>query len=195
MRQPTPGNHHGRRIICSPIAIGATPAHQSQIMEYAAAELMEELTRIEGLLREATRRAGHGCGPDFERKLDACVRSLRPMLGEDDLTAATDAIEAAKRAMGAAARAAACDDSCSTTRSRPSALARYSAMSALRSSRSARVPCSGATARPTEIVAASSSTDPMRARNVRARSRSNVTRSVATSIDVSGINRTNSSPP
>lgn len=68
-------------------------------MEYAAAELMEELTRIEGLLREATRRAGHGCGPDFERKLDACVRSLRPMLGEDDLTAATDAIEAAKRVM------------------------------------------------------------------------------------------------
>jgi len=62
-------------------------------MEYAAAELMEELTRIEGLLREATRRAGHGCGPDFERKLDACVRSLRPMLGEDDLTAATDAIK------------------------------------------------------------------------------------------------------
>jgi hypothetical protein len=80
--------------------------YQSQLMDYAADELMDALTRIEGLLREAARRAGHGCDPDFDRKLDACVRSLRPMLGEDDLTAATDAIEAAKRVMVSADPAA-----------------------------------------------------------------------------------------
>jgi hypothetical protein len=68
-------------------------------MDYAADELVEALTRIDTLLREASWRAGQGCDPDFDRKLDACVRSLRPMLGEDDLTAATDAIEAARRVM------------------------------------------------------------------------------------------------
>jgi hypothetical protein len=75
-------------------------------MDYAADELMEELTRIDATLREATRRAGQGCGPDFERKLDACVRSLRPMLREDDLAAVTDAIDAAKRVMVSADPAA-----------------------------------------------------------------------------------------
>jgi hypothetical protein len=68
-------------------------------MDYAADELMEALARIDTLLREASRRAGQGCDPDFDRKLDACVRALRPMLGEDDLTAATDAMEAARRVM------------------------------------------------------------------------------------------------
>lgn len=68
-------------------------------MDYAADELLEELARIDTLIREAMGRAGQGCGPDFERKLDARVRSLRPMLGEDDLAVAIDAIDAAKRVM------------------------------------------------------------------------------------------------
>ena len=75
-------------------------------MDYAADELMDELERIDALLHEAARRAGEGCGPDFERKLDARVRSLRAMLGADDLTTAADAIEAAKRVMVSADPAA-----------------------------------------------------------------------------------------
>jgi hypothetical protein len=75
-------------------------------MDYAADELMEELAHIDATLREAVRRAGQGCGPDFERRLDACVRSLRPMLGRDELSAATDAMEAAKRVMVSADPAA-----------------------------------------------------------------------------------------
>jgi hypothetical protein len=51
-------------------------------MTYAAAEFMEESTRIELLMHEAVHRAGQGCGPDFERRLDASLRSLRPMLGD-----------------------------------------------------------------------------------------------------------------
>lgn len=68
-------------------------------MTYAAAELMDESTRFELLMHDAVHRAGQGCGPDFERRLDASLRSLRPMLGDDDFNAATDAIEAAKRVM------------------------------------------------------------------------------------------------
>jgi hypothetical protein len=50
-------------------------------------------------MAETVRRAGQGCGPDFERKLDARIRSLRPMLKEEDLAVAIDAIEAAKRVL------------------------------------------------------------------------------------------------
>ena len=71
-------------------------------MEFAADEVMDELTRIDALMREAVRRAGQGCGPDFERQLDACLRSLRPMLGADDMAVAADAMEAAKRVMTSA---------------------------------------------------------------------------------------------
>jgi hypothetical protein len=75
-------------------------------VDFAADELLNELARIDVIMREAVRRAGQGCGPDFERKLDACVRSLRPMLGEDDLAAGVDAIDAAKRVMVSADPAA-----------------------------------------------------------------------------------------
>lgn len=71
-------------------------------MDYAADELLEQLARIDTTMRGAVRRAGQGCEPDFERELDACMRSLRPILGEDDMTAAVDAIEAAKRVMDSA---------------------------------------------------------------------------------------------
>jgi hypothetical protein len=71
-------------------------------MDIAAAELLQQLDRIETTLDEAARRAGEGCGPDFERRLGAHLRSLRSMLGPDDLAVAGDAMEAAERAMNAA---------------------------------------------------------------------------------------------
>ena len=76
-------------------------------MEIAADELLAELTRIEATLDEAAQRAGEGtCPPDFERRLEAHLRSLRSMLGADDMTVAGDAMEAAERAMSAADPAA-----------------------------------------------------------------------------------------
>lgn len=68
-------------------------------MNFAADELLEELSRIDAIMGETVRRAGQGCGPDFERRLDARIRSLRPMLKEEDLAVAIDAIEAAKRVL------------------------------------------------------------------------------------------------
>ena len=70
-------------------------------MDIAADELLEELARIEATLDEAARRAGQGCPPDFERRLGAHLRSLRSMLGPDDMALADDAMEAAERAMNA----------------------------------------------------------------------------------------------
>ena len=71
-------------------------------MDYDADELLLELERIEDTLDEAARRAGQGCGPEFERRLGAHLRSLRNMLGPDDAAVAADAMEAAERVMNAA---------------------------------------------------------------------------------------------
>ena len=68
-------------------------------MTIAADELLDELERVEETLRQAMRRAGAGCGPDFERRLHAHLRSLRSMLGADDVTVAADTLEAAQRVM------------------------------------------------------------------------------------------------
>jgi hypothetical protein len=68
-------------------------------MDFAADELLEELALIDAIMGETVRRAGQGSAPEFERRLDARVRSLRPMLCDDDLTVAIDAIEAARRVM------------------------------------------------------------------------------------------------
>lgn len=68
-------------------------------MPIAADELMDELDRVEETLRQAERRSGQGCGPDFERRLQAHLRSLRSMLGPDSVVAAADALEAAQRVM------------------------------------------------------------------------------------------------
>ena len=75
-------------------------------MPIAAEELLEELERIEETLRQATRRCGEGCGPDFERRLQAHLRSLRSMLDADGVAVATDALEAAQRVMVSADPAA-----------------------------------------------------------------------------------------
>jgi hypothetical protein len=71
-------------------------------MEQIAEELLQQLAQLEQLLDEAIRRAGQGSGPEFERRLGAPLRSLRPLLDPDDLRVAEDAIEAAQRVMGAA---------------------------------------------------------------------------------------------
>lgn len=68
-------------------------------MPIAADELLDELERVEETLRQAVRRAGDGCGPDFERRLHAHTRTLRSMLGPDDVTVAMDTLEAAQRVM------------------------------------------------------------------------------------------------
>ena len=75
-------------------------------MDYAADELLIELERIEATLDEAAREAGRGCGPDFERRLGAHLRSLRNILGADEMAVAADAMEAAERVMNAADPAA-----------------------------------------------------------------------------------------
>src|SRR3546814_9111933 len=83
------------------LSTGATPSRQSGRMDIPADELLEELARIETTLDEAARRAGDGCPPDFERRLEAHLRSLRSMLGPADIAVASDAMEAAERAMNA----------------------------------------------------------------------------------------------
>jgi UTP:GlnB (protein PII) uridylyltransferase len=85
-----------------PVASPATRAHEGDRMDFAAEELMDELTRINSLMQEAVRHAGQGVIPELDGRLDACLRSLRPMLHADDFTVAADAIEAAKRVMSAA---------------------------------------------------------------------------------------------
>ena len=75
-------------------------------MDYAADELLIELERIEATLDEAAREAGRGCGPDFERRLGAHLRSLRNILATDEMAVAADAMEAAERVMNAADPAA-----------------------------------------------------------------------------------------
>ena len=71
-------------------------------IDIAADELLIELERIEATLDEAARRAGEGCGPDFERRLGAHLRSLRAVLSPDDFSVAEDTMEAAERVMNAA---------------------------------------------------------------------------------------------
>ena len=68
-------------------------------MEIAADELLDELARIDATLQLAVRRAGQGCGPEFERRLQAHLRRLRSMLGADDIAVANDTMEAAHRVM------------------------------------------------------------------------------------------------
>lgn len=68
-------------------------------MPITAEELLDELERVDETLRQATRRGGEGCGPDFERRLQAHLRSLRTMLGPDGVIAAEDTLEAAQRVM------------------------------------------------------------------------------------------------
>ena len=71
-----------------------------------ADELLQELARIDATMASVIRRAGQGCGPDFERRLDTHARSLRALLGADAAAVVTDVVDAAKRVMTAADPAA-----------------------------------------------------------------------------------------
>ena len=51
-------------------------------------------------------RAGDGCGPDFERRLQAHLRSLRTMLDAEAVVLVEDTLEAAQRVMVSADPAA-----------------------------------------------------------------------------------------
>lgn len=75
-------------------------------MQIAADELLRELARLDATMTQAVRRAGRGCDPTFERRLDTHVRSFRVMLDADGAALAEDAIDAARRAISAADPAA-----------------------------------------------------------------------------------------
>ncbi|MFD0739711.1 hypothetical protein ACFQZQ_10510 [Lysobacter koreensis] len=75
-------------------------------MTIGADELLTELARADASLALAVRRAGQGCEPEFERRLDGHARSLRALLDGNGAEVATDTVEAAKRVLDAADPAA-----------------------------------------------------------------------------------------
>lgn len=68
-------------------------------MDIAADELLDELTRVDETLHQAMHRAGEGCGPEFERRLQGHLRRLRTMLCADGFAVAEDTMDAAQRVM------------------------------------------------------------------------------------------------
>jgi hypothetical protein len=68
-------------------------------MDIAADELLDELTRVDETLQQAMHRAGEGCGPEFERRLQGHLRRLRSMLCADGIAVAEDTFDAAQRVM------------------------------------------------------------------------------------------------
>lgn len=75
-------------------------------MQIDADELLHELDLIDATMDAATRRAGGGCDPEFERRLDTHARRLRVLLDADGVAVAQDTIDAARRVMEAADPAA-----------------------------------------------------------------------------------------
>lgn len=68
-------------------------------MDIAADELLDELTRIDATLQLVVRRAGDGCGPELERRLQGHLRRLRTMLCADGIAVAEDTVDAAQRVL------------------------------------------------------------------------------------------------
>ena len=87
-------------------SVRAIRTQQTPAMPIDAEELLEELARIESTLREAARRQGQGCEPEFERRMQAHLRSVRSMLDADGVALAADTLEAAQRVMVSADAAA-----------------------------------------------------------------------------------------
>jgi hypothetical protein len=75
-------------------------------MNISADELRQELARTDATMLQVIRRAGRGSDPEFDRRLDAHVRSLRAMLDGSSLAVAIDAVDAARRVLEAADPAA-----------------------------------------------------------------------------------------
>lgn len=65
-------------------------------------ELLHALARLDAVMAQVVRRAGQGCGPECERRLDRAARRLRALLGAESAEVVNDVIEAAKRALTAA---------------------------------------------------------------------------------------------
>lgn len=72
----------------------------------SADELLHALARMDAAMAQVVRRAGEGCGPDCERRLDSSSRGLRALLGPDSTDVVTDVIEAARRVLTSADPAA-----------------------------------------------------------------------------------------
>lgn len=67
-----------------------------------ADELLHALARLDAAMALVVRRAGQGCGPDCERRLDSASRGLRILLGPDAGQVVTDVLDAARRVLTAA---------------------------------------------------------------------------------------------
>lgn len=65
-------------------------------------ELLRALARLDGAMTQVVRRAGQGCGPECERRLERAARGLRALLGTDSAEVVNDVIEAAMRVLTAA---------------------------------------------------------------------------------------------
>ena len=71
-----------------------------------ADELLQALARLDAAMAQVVRRAGQGCGPDCERRLDSSSRGLRVLLGVDAAAVVNDVIDAARRVLTSADPAA-----------------------------------------------------------------------------------------
>ena len=90
----------------APVSSGATHENDPAAMHPDADELLEELARLDATMAHVVASAGDGGNPDLERVLDKHARHLRALLGSDGGEVATDAIDAAKRALNTAEPAA-----------------------------------------------------------------------------------------
>lgn len=71
-----------------------------------ADELLHALARLDAAMAQVIRRAGEGCGPDCERRLESASRGLRALLGPDNAQVVSDVIETARRVLTSADPAA-----------------------------------------------------------------------------------------
>lgn len=69
-------------------------------------ELLDALARLDATMELVVRRAGQGCGPECERRLEGAARGLRALLGPDTRQVVSDVIEAAHRVLTSADPAA-----------------------------------------------------------------------------------------
>lgn len=69
-------------------------------------ELLSALARLDAAMALVVRRAGQGCGPECERRLDGSSRALRALLGADAAQVVSDVLDAARRVLTAADPAA-----------------------------------------------------------------------------------------
>lgn len=79
-----------------------TPPSLAAGAPITADEYLHALAQLDAAMAQVVRRAGQGCGPDCERRLDQSSRGLRALLGPDCTDVVTDVIDAARRVLTAA---------------------------------------------------------------------------------------------